>query len=394
MIILRDWFLIGSLVVSGVARAQGPREAEQARQDASVRINQIQVIGTHNSYHAGFAPSEAKLMQAKNPKAFEDLDYAHQSLPQQLSSDVRQIELDVYVDAKGGRFAHPAITGMVAAAHLPADPELDPDHLLDKPGFKVMHVVGIDQRSTCSTFVACLTQVKSWSQANPQHLPIFILVETKQDKPGEAPKPYAVATEPFTAAAFDALEAEILSVFAKDEIITPDDVRGAHTTLPDAIKDDGWPTLHDARGKVLFLLDQASVTPGYTEGHPALKGRIAFTNAKPGAADAAFVEQNAGSSEAIDALVRQGYLVRTRSDEPTTMARTNDTRRREIALHSGAQMLSTDYPASEPARWEGHYHVALPQGEIARCNPVNRPASCVDDLLEGRTDPLAIGMAR
>ena len=386
---LQGWILIGALAVPIMARAQETQEAAQARQDATLRMNQVQVIGTHNSYHAGFAPSEAKLMQEKNPKVFEALDYGHQPLPQQLSSGVRQIEIDVYADAKGGRFAHPAITGMVAAAHLPTDPELDPHHLLDRPGFKVMHVVGIDQRSTCSTFVACLTTVKTWSQANPRHLPLFILVETKQDKPGEVPKPYAVATEPFTAAAFDALESEILSVFSKDQIITPDIVRGAHSTLPDAIRAGGWPTLHDARGKVVFLLDQASVTPLYTEGHPALRGRLAFTNAKPGTADAAFVEQNDGSPEAIDALVRQGYLVRTRTDEPTAMARTNETRRRELAMRSGAQMLSTDYPASEPARWPGHYQVALPQGEVARCNPVNKPTSCVDDLLDGTTGRVA-----
>ncbi len=379
MIHLRCSFLVGLLALSLVAEAQ---EVDGAKQDSEMRINQIQVIGTHNSYHAGFAPSEAKLMQAKNPKAYEALDYSHRPLGEQLSSGVRQIELDVYADAKGGRFAHPAITGMTAAAHLPADPELDPEHLLDRPGFKVMHVVGIDQRSTCSTLVTCLTAVSTWSQANPHHLPVFILVETKEDKPGEAPKPYAVATEAFTAAVFAELDAEILSVFPKNEIITPDQVRGEHATLPEAIAAGGWPTLAEARGKVIFLLDQASVTPVYTEGHQALRGRVLFTNAKPGTADAAFVEQNDGTPDAIDALVRRGYLVRTRTDEPTAAARKNDTTRRDVAMRSGAQMLSTDYPASEPARWDGHYQVALPRGAIARCNPVSKPVMCLDDLLE------------
>lgn len=32
-----------------------------------VRMNQIQVIGTHISYHAGIASSEAKLMMTTNP---------------------------------------------------------------------------------------------------------------------------------------------------------------------------------------------------------------------------------------------------------------------------------------------------------------------------------------
>ncbi len=386
----RRW--LGCLLLGGslTASAQQASKTPRAVQDAMVRINQIQVIGTHNSYHAGFAPSEAKLMQTRNPKAFESLDYSHRPLGEQLSSGVRQIEIDVYADSKGGRFAHPAITGMVAEARLPADPELDPEHALDKPGFKVMHVVGFDQRSTCSTFVACLIAVRRWSKAHPAHLPIFILVETKQDKAGETPKPYAMATEPFTAAVFDALDAEIRSVFEASEMIVPDQVRGTHATLPKAIAAGGWPTLAEGRDKVMFLMDQASVTSVYTEGHPALRGRILFTNSAAGAADAAFLEQNEGTPEAIDAVVRQGYLVRTRTDEPTATARADDTRRRDAALLSGAQMLSTDYPSSEPARWPGRYQVTLPGDVIARCNPVNGPAICRDDLLEGRaTAPTA-----
>jgi hypothetical protein len=45
-------------------------------------------------------------------------------------------------------------------------------------------------------------------------------------------------------------------------------------------------------------------------------------------------------------------------------------------MASGAQILSTDYPASEPARWEGHYSVSLPGNVAARCNPVIAPAGC------------------
>ena len=348
-----------------------------------MRLNQIQVIGTHNSYRSGFAPSEAQLIRQRNPEAFDALDYAHKRLDEQLSAGVRQIELDIFADATGGRFAHPGITGMTAAAKLPVDPPLDPEHLLDQPGFKVMHVAGIDQRSTCLTFLACLRVVRTWSDAHPEHLPVFILVETKQDQPGGRKYEGAIATEPFTAAVLDRLDDEIRSVFTPDQMITPDLVRGRHATLPEAIRTAGWPTLAAARGKVVFLMDQASMTPLYTSGHYALKGRILFTNAAPGTPDAAFVEQNGNTPEEISALVKQGYLIRTRSDEPTGQARANDTTRRLAALRSGAQMVSTDYPASEPARWPGHYQVALPGGLVARCNPVNAPATCTDRLLEG-----------
>src|SRR5580698_9372648 len=86
-----------------------------AQMENQLRINQIQVIGTHNSYHAGFAPSAAKLWQANSPTGFMGLDYQHQPLPQQLDSGVRQIELDIYSDSKGGLYAHPLGEQSIAA---------------------------------------------------------------------------------------------------------------------------------------------------------------------------------------------------------------------------------------------------------------------------------------
>ncbi len=345
--------------------------------DDGPRLNEIQVIGTHNSYHAGIAPSEQKLMIARNPKAFDALDYHHAPLADQLSAGVRQIELDVFADAKGGRYAHPMGPMNVKSAELPADPPYDPEHRMANPGFKVLHVQDVDYRSTCATFVDCLKTVRDWSKQHPKHVPIFILVETKQDVPKSALQ--LTVPEKFTAATFDALDAEIRSVFSEDEMITPDRVRGEYDTLNEAIAKRGWPSLNDACGKVLFLMDQRPVGPLYLEGHPSLRGRAIFTNAVPGAPDAAFTEQNDGTEAAIAALVKQGYLVRTRSDSETRQARTNDTTRRDIALRSGAQMVSTDYPASEPSSWTA-YSVSLPGGGAARCNPVLKPKGCSEPL--------------
>ncbi|WP_260736784.1 phosphatidylinositol-specific phospholipase C1-like protein [Tunturiibacter lichenicola] len=369
------------------------QQSDTLKQDQTLRINQIQVIGSHNSYHSGIAPSERKLIEQQNPKAMRALDYAHAPLADQLTGGVRQLEIDIYADSKGGRYSHPAIVSKVTEAGLPPDPDFDPLHEMDKPGFKVMHVLDVDQRSSCHTLIACLTTIRSWSQQHPQHLPIFILVETKQGREGAAPQ--AHQAEPFTSQTFDALDAEISSVFSANEMITPDQVRGSYDTLPEAIqtisalsptskKTGGWPTLANARGKVIFLMDQRPVEQVYTQGHPSLRGRLIFTNAIPGAPDAAFTEENDGTKAEIDALARQGYLIRTRTDDGTEAARTNDHTRADIALSSGAQMLSTDYPSSEPSRWTGFF-VGLPHGLVARCNPVTAPPGCVDSLLEPST---------
>jgi predicted alpha-1,2-mannosidase len=340
----------------------------------TVKMNQIQVIGTHNSYHAGIAPSESKLLQEKYPKEYAGLEYTHPSLTQQLDEGVRQIELDVFADSKGGRYAHPLGPKMTAAAGLPADPPFDPDGLMMKPGFKVMHVQDVDYRSRCQPFVACLEEVRAWSHAHPRHIPIFILVETKQGMPKETK---LTVPEPFTPATFDALDAEIRSVFPAGEMITPDDVRGEDDSLEEAVLAGQWPSLDSSRGKVLFLMDQRNVGPVYLEGHPSLRGRVLFTNSDPGSPDAAFLERNDGPAGEISELVRMGYLVRARTDGDTKEARSNDTSRRDALIASGAQILSTDYPSAEPAPWEGHFSVSLPSGaKVARCNPANSPAAC------------------
>jgi hypothetical protein len=379
MMLSRTVQLVACVAIVTAGQTIYAQQTSGAAQDKIVHVNQIQVIGSHNSYHAGFAPSERKYLEMNHPKTLRGLDYHHAPLGEQLSGGVRQIEIDVFNDPQGGKFAHPAIVKTVSDAKLPADPDFDPNHEMDKPGFKVMHVQDLDERSTCHTFVICLNAVRDWSKQHPNALPLFVLVETKEGVPSEMPN--APPGDVFTSAIFDALDAEIRSVFKPGEMITPDEVRGKAPTLNEAILTKGWPTLAEARGKVIFLLDQKHAGPVYAEGHPSLKGRLIFTNAVAGEPEAAFIEENDGTLEEINGLVKQGYLVRTRTDEGTEQARTNDRTRLDRALSSGAQMLSTDYPLSEPSQWTS-FSVGLPGGLVARCNPVNKPAGCVDSLLE------------
>lgn len=371
--------------------------AHAGTMDDTVQLNQIQVIGTHNSYRRDISPATLRWLTKLSPQAAIALDYRHDTLSAQLDHGVRQLEIDIYADSEGGRYAHPKGPEWERKAGLTPDKDPTPPQAMQGTDFKVMHIVDIDQRSNCQPLRVCLAEIKAWSDAHPNHVPVFIDLETKQDIPFGGGKLDFTPPEVFTPATYDRLDAELVSVFGRNGIVTPDQVRGSAETLDKAVHLHGWPSLSQTRGKIVFLFDRPHDTARYTQGHPALRDRIVFTNAKPGDPDCAFTEVNEGfigakgnGSEAVDNaaaariipdLVKQGYLVRTRADANTIEARQNDLKRRNVAFSSGAHLISTDYPGFEPAPWHD-YAVSFGPGLVARCNPVNAPASCRSNALE------------
>lgn len=347
----------------------------------SLLINQIQVIGSHNSYRLkthepifNFVQSIRSLLPSSlDPNGW---DYTHVPLPEQFSDyGIRQIELDIYYDPAGGRFYNRMGNQLVG------EPVASGIADLNLPGFKVFHITDLDYNTNYITFKQALQAVKDWSEAHPRHLPIFILIEAKETSlAGIVPVGTWTETLPFDVAAFDALDAEIMDVFGEDlhHVITPDVVRGSAPTLREAVTTTGWPSIGDSRGKVVFLLDNdGSMADLYLQGHPSLQGRILFTDANTDDDHAAFIKRNDPFQSDIEALVSQGFLVRTRSDSNTDEARTGDVSSRERAFASGAQLISTDYYRPDPryltdSAWTD-YSVRLPGNEVARLNPVNGP---------------------
>lgn len=379
-----------ALLCAGAAAAQ-----VQGLPD-SVRINEIQVLGTHNSYAQGLDPGMGALLDARlgnslgsliermPPAAralFEEehpnvlppsemLKYAHPSLTAQLELGVRSLEIDVNPDPAGGQFAQPIGYRMLREQGVAGLPPYD-NSAMTAPGFKVLHMPDIDFRSSCPTLRLCLTQVRAWSEAHPGHVPLFLVIEAKTQDLHILPG--ATATVPFSAALFDDLDRELEQTMGRERIITPDDVRGRHATLNAAIRAGAWPTLATARGKVLFLMITANGpagAAGYLEGHPSLRGRMAFLRAQPGEDHAAFLMFDNALARAaeIRQYAQQGYLIRTRSDIETYEAKVNDRTRADAAFASGAQIVSTDFEVEGNAFGTG-YVVRLPAGGTARCRP-------------------------
>ncbi len=356
-----------------------------ARSEEPIRLDQIQVIGSHNSYHIAPAFEVLGLVGEHGPSLARGLDYTHRPLAEQFSDlGIRQVELDVFADPEGGHYANPAARRILRGLGREAGPDPNDRGQLAKPGLKVFHIQDIDYRTTVPTFLGALSQVRDWSRSHPRHVPILVLVELKDEPVAALP----TRPRPFGPAELDSVDAEIRSVFADGEFLAPDDVRGASSTLRDAVRGRGWPRLDDVRGQVFFALDnEGPIRARYLEGHPGLEGRAMFATVSPDHPAAAWMKVNdpVADFDRIQSLVKQGFLVRTRADADTAQARTNDPSRRDRALASGAQFVSTDF--AEPRLDLSPYRVRLPGNAVARTNPVSPDAPRRDSDREGPTAP-------
>ena len=341
-----------------------------------ILMNQVQYLGTHNSYKKRIRADLFEILTAYVPDLAPTLEYSHIPLQQQFENQgIRQIELDVFDDPEGGLYATHRALSLVNEDTASDIPELD------EPGLKVLHVQEVDYETTCYSFVRCLTEIKIWSDNHPGHLPITVLVEVKDEViPDPLNLNFVIPLE-FGVEALNRIDAEILSVFPPEQLIVPDDVRGDFVTLELAVLTEGWPPLSQARGKIMFALDNSGgARELYIDGHISLEGRILFTDSPAGTPEAAFMKRNNPLSNPgdIEFLVGLGYMVRTRADSDTVQSRTGDTSQREAALSSGAHFISTDYPVPDPNFSD--YQVQLPGGNIARCNPIS-PGPCAEGLL-------------
>jgi hypothetical protein len=335
-------------------------------------LNQIQVLGSHNSYKKAIDPALMQRLLKENFESYSALDYSHATFREQLDLGLRKLELDVVHDPNGGLYAKPIGLRIQEQESGGNAPTYDPEGKMTQPGLKLIHIPDIDFRSQAFTFRDALRELRAWSDAHPRHLPIAITMNAKDTG---AEMTNAVKPLRFDSAAFDAWDAEIREIFPPEKLLTPDDVRGNFPTLEAAVQAHAWPTLGRTRGRFLFVLDETGEKlETYVAGHPSLRSRVMFVNATEGRPEAGFriVNDPIASFHYIQKLVRSGYLVRTRSDADTREARTGDYMRMHAAFDSGAHFVSTDYYRPDP-KIGSNFQVTLPGGHPGRWNPVLQP---------------------
>lgn len=307
--------------------------------DDVLRLNHLQTKSTHNSYHI-----------ETEDNTVGEWRYTHAPLDVQLGTQgVRHVELDLRYD-------------------------------LNLEAFEVYHLPVLDEQTTCRKLTDCLRVLKNWSDAHRAHHPIVVQFEIKDAVP---------ADEAGAESYFAALHEEILRVWPDDRILVPDEVQGDAPTLREAVLSKGWPTLGEVRGHVMFTLDDSGdARKAYTKNHTSLAGRILFADASPADPWAAIAILNdpIGEAAAIAEALAANMLVRTRADgDPGAVIETGSTIEREAAIASGAQFVSTDFPAKVP---EAEYWVEIPSGTPSRCNPVTAPSECSAEAIE---DPKFVG---
>ncbi len=356
-----------------------------------LKLNEIQVVASHNSYRIktdeaifNFVQSIKSLLPSGlDPDGW---DYDHLPFPEQLGDyQVRGLELDIYNDPTGGQFSNRAGNLLVQKPVASGLAELD------QPGFKMMHIPDLDYNTHYLTFKAGLQALKNWSDNHPNHIPIFVNIETKEETPASyvsSALPFPIPglsfaqAIPYDASAMAAFDEEIKSVFGADleQVFTPDELRGNFPSLRAATLAGNWPTLKAMRGKIIFIMEGAAVD-NYLEAGTTLQGKTSFVYADDITEDySAFVILNnpISNQTEIQEAVSKGFIVRTRSDSNTDEARTGDYTIADAAIASGAQIISTDYYRPDPrsavqgSGWTD-FHVKLPGGTMFRINPVVAP---------------------
>ncbi len=262
--------------------------------DDVLRVNHVQALGTHNSYH------------------------------QQPADDT----LDEWIDGE----------------------------------LLVFHAPLIDAKTSCERLVDCLGELRAWSDRNPAHHPMMVLIEPKTEfYEDQGEDQYAL------------LEADLASTWP-DRVITPAQVQGDHDSVREGLAADGWPTLGETRGGVVFsLLDTGEHGDFYTHGESDLDGRRMFSNGGPEDDWAGFILLDDPWDDRIPEAAAQNLLIRTRVDSGLEYTEG----RLEQALASGAHALSSDLV--DP---EGEHVTRIPEGTPSRCNPVTAPPECTSEAIE------------
>ncbi len=286
-----------------------------AELEAGLKFNEISFIATHNSYQKQSVESMRKLFRNLDELTFgliagETGDFESQTLTQQFNCGIRSIEMDIETFDKDGEIS-----------------------------FTCMHTPPIDMTTTCYDLSLALKEISMWSDNNPYHMPITVIIEIKE------------AFIPINDMKFFNLDYakqldKVLRDGLGDKLFTPADMLRDYESFSEMRAADDWCKVKDMLGKVLVLLHDTAVTEDYIAIDPSIKTQAMFPMLRENAKErdcASFLLINSPKSAErckAEMLDEHKFIVRTRADSYNNINENN----RKAAIYSGAQIVSTDYP--------------------------------------------------
>ena len=279
-----------------------------------VKLNEIAVMGTHNSYQLlGTLPKRGlmKTLQSISFGAVENKAvFEMDTFTEQLEQGIRNLEIDIEtVDDEGDI------------------------------SFIVTHSAIIDNVSSAYNFAKGLEEIAMWSENNPGHLPIYLLIEPKDDVPSiNNMKNFSLEY----ALEFDKVLRQVLG----DRLLTPAQAMGEYESFEEMRKADDWPALTQVAGKIIVLMHPCSVTQEYIDNDISIKTQAMFPMLKFGDIDktyASFIIDNDPVNAAENnkkTVDENNLMVRTRADDYPDFS----DERYNFANNCGSHIITTDYP--------------------------------------------------
>ena len=286
----------------------------EAELESGLKFNEISFLATHNSYQSPAVEETFKLYSSLENVSFgafkgEVASFWSETLTNQLNSGIRSLEMDIEVFDRDGEIS-----------------------------FTCMHSPYLEMATSCYDFAIAMKEIAMWSDNNPNHLPVTIIIEPKSFFiPLKDMKAFGIGY----ADDFDAMLRETLG----DKLFTPADMLGDYESFGAMRADDGWCEVKDMLGKVLILLHQGGTTEDYIDSDPTLRSQAMFPMLRINDIDrdcASFILCNDPGVilEMADEIAESRIICRTRADKYASITE----KRLTQAMASTAQIVSTDYP--------------------------------------------------
>lgn len=294
-----------------------------------IKFNELIYIATHNSYQTE-AVDEYKTI-------FKNLSELTFGL----------------ISEKNGLFVSPTVTEQLNNGIYSLEIDIETFDRNGDVSFTCMHSPTIDMTTSCYDFSLLLKEISMWSDNNPNHLPITIIVE---------PKRLFIPLEDMEFFNFDYVLAfdSVLRAGLNSKLFTPADMLRDYESFAAMRAADDWCKVNDMLGKVLVLLHDCNVTEKYIEIDPSLKSQAMFPMLRKNDIDrdcASFllINKPKDAAKVSEEVIKNGkFIVRTRADNFTSVSE----EKRKFALSSGAQIVSTDYPVKNDLQ-EGDYYLGF-----------------------------------